>query len=86
LAATKTKTFASMANTIADGSKWTDSISHGEMLRAGFDERLEVDPAHLRFVFQGVRDADRSGKPYGQIPWRLGMLEPVDVSDGSASR
>ena len=35
-----------------------------------------VDPARLRFLFQGVSDDDRRGKPYGEIPWRLGLLEP----------
>jgi hypothetical protein len=75
LAATKDRSFASMANTRPIGGRWTDSISHGELLRAGYDERLEVDPARLRFLFQGVTDAARRGKSYGQIPWRLGMLE-----------
>ena len=37
---------------------------------------LEVDPADLRFLFQGVSDAARRGKPYGEIPWRLGLLTP----------
>jgi hypothetical protein len=27
-------------------------------------------------LFQGVRDADRRSKKYGDIPWRLGLLEP----------
>ncbi len=82
LAATKEKTFASMANTQPHGKRWTDSISHGELLRAGFDERLEVDPTNLRFLFQGVSDQARGGKPYGQIPWRLGMLQPVRSENG----
>ena len=77
LADTRDKSFASMANTQPEGERWTDCISHGELLRAGFDERLEVDPANLRFLFQGVADEERADKPYGQIPWRLGMLEPV---------
>jgi len=75
LAATKDNAFASMANTRPVGQKWTDSISHGELLRAGYDHRLEVDAADLRFLFQGVRDEDRANKPYGEIPWRLGILE-----------
>ena len=86
LADTKEKTFASMLNTQPQGERWTDCISHGELLRAGFDERLEVDPANLRFVFQGVADNERAGKPYGQIPWRLGMLESVSSGDGRISR
>ena len=77
LAATKAKSFASMANSRHPEPRWTDCISHGELLRAGRDQRLEVDPANLRFVFQGVLDKDRAGKPYGRIPWRLGLLEPA---------
>ena len=76
LAATKNQAFASMANTEHPSPQWTDNISHGELLRAGCDQRLEVDPANLRFLFQGVAKADRAGKPYGQIPWRLGLLTP----------
>ena len=77
LAATRDKSFASMANTRPMGERWTDSISHGELLRAGYDQHLEVDPAHLQFLFQGVRDEARTGKPYGKIPWRLGLLKPA---------
>jgi sugar lactone lactonase YvrE len=54
---------------------WTDNVSHGELLRAGFDEKLEVDPNNVRLLFQGVSDADRKGKKYGDIPWKLGVLE-----------
>jgi hypothetical protein len=46
-------------------------------LRIGRDEKLEVDPANLRFLFQGVLEKDHQGKPYGEIPWRLGLLEPA---------
>ncbi|MEA3400597.1 MAG: non-reducing end alpha-L-arabinofuranosidase family hydrolase [Armatimonadota bacterium] len=77
VAATKEKGFASMANTRPTGLRWTDCISHGELLRAGYDQRLEVDPVNLRFLFQGVSDQERAGKPYGEIPWRLGLLEPA---------
>ncbi|HYV29465.1 MAG TPA: non-reducing end alpha-L-arabinofuranosidase family hydrolase [Candidatus Eisenbacteria bacterium] len=75
LAATKDKPFASPANAHDAGQHWTDSFSHGELLRAGFDQNLEVDPATLRFLFQGVTDQAMAGKKYGEIPWRLGVLE-----------
>lgn len=75
LAASREQCFASMKNTRFRGPRWTDCISHGELIRAGYDQRLEVDPGNLRFVFQGVTDARRRGKKYGEIPWRLGMLE-----------
>src|SRR5262249_14428512 len=77
LAASKENPFASSKNTAHSGTHWTDSISHGELVRVGHDETLEVDPAKLQFLFQGVSDAARKGKPYGEIPWRLGILEPV---------
>jgi hypothetical protein len=34
-----------------------------------------VDPANVRFVFQGASDQEYRGQGYGGIPWRLGMLE-----------
>jgi len=75
LADTLEKPFAARENvTQPGGAEWTTSISHGELLRTGIDERLEVDPAHLRFLFQGVSDADYRQK-YGGIPWRLGILD-----------
>jgi hypothetical protein len=75
LADTKEKSFASMKNTQHIEPRWTDNISHGELLRDGYDQMFEVDPANLRFLFQGVSEKDRDGKPYGQIPWKLGLLE-----------
>jgi hypothetical protein len=77
LADTKDHAFASMANAQPTGARWTDCISHGELIRTGCDQQLEVDPADLRFLFQGVLDRDRAGKQYGEIPWRLGMLTPA---------
>ncbi len=76
LADTSEQPFASPVNVTDQGEHWTDSISHGEMLRAGYDERLEIDPANLRFLFQGALEEEMGGRPYGQIPWRLGLLEP----------
>ena len=74
LADTRDKAFASMANVTQPDPHWTDCVSHGELLRADYDQRLAVDPTDLRFLFQGVLDADRAGKDYGAIPWRLGLL------------
>ncbi|MEK7686200.1 MAG: non-reducing end alpha-L-arabinofuranosidase family hydrolase [Verrucomicrobiota bacterium] len=77
LADTREKPFASPINVRDTGLDWTDSFSHGELLRSGCNENLEIDPANLRFLFQGVSDQERSGKKYGEIPWRLGILETV---------
>ncbi len=77
LAAEKDKAFASMLNVEQRSGRWTDAISHGELLRTGCDERLEVNKESLQFLFQGVLDKDRVGKTYGQIPWKLGLLNPI---------
>ncbi len=77
LAAARDKPFASPVNAKDTGPHWTDSFSHGELIREGFDQTLTVDPNNLRFLFQGVKDEDMAGKKYGEIPWRLGMLTIV---------
>jgi hypothetical protein len=75
LAASQEKPFASSAN-VTQPFAWTASISHGELLRSSNDETLEVDPVHLRFVFQGASNEEYN-RAYGAIPWRLGLLEQV---------
>jgi len=76
VADTLQKPFADRVN--VRGGEWTDSFSHGEMLRDGYDERQVVDPRNLKFLFQGVSEKDRAGKKYGEIPWKLGLLELAD--------
>jgi len=56
---------------------WTDNVSHGELIRDGYDQTLTVRPGNLRFIFQGMRDEHKSGKGYGQFQWRIGMLRQV---------
>ncbi len=77
LADTLAKPFAAREN-VRQSAAWTASFSHGELLRAGVDERMEVDPAHLRFLFQGASEQDYRRSNYGGIPWRLGLLEQVE--------
>ena len=77
LADTLARPLASAGN-IVPAPEWTTNVSHGELLRAGVDERMEVDPAHLRFVYQGASDEEYRGKTYGGIPWRLGLLEQAE--------
>lgn len=81
VAATKDHAFASQANVTHPDPRWTESVSHIELIREGVDEHLEVDPNNLRVVFQGALNKDKAGKPYGQIPWRLGILEPAASRD-----
>lgn len=76
LADTMAKPFAAREN-VRQSPEWTASISHGELIRTGVDEHLEVDPDDLRFLFQGVSEAEYRGSIYNDIPWRLGILKLV---------
>ena len=76
--------FAGSANVTfpADQSPWTKHVSHGELLRAGEDEFMMLDPSHLRFLIQGWDGVTRvPGVPLGKFngyhetPWRLGLLQ-----------
>ncbi len=74
LADSRDKPFAGLSNVKQD-DPWTANISHGELLRSGADETLQIDPADVRMLFQGASDAEYRDNPYGKIPWRLGLLE-----------
>src|SRR5262245_51050846 len=72
---TMEKSFAAAEKNVRQEKPWTTNISHGELVRSGIDENMEIDPAHLKFVYQGAADDEYRGRNYGQIPWRLGLLE-----------
>jgi len=46
LADRRGKPFAAFSN-VEQAKEWTTNISHGELFRAGVDERMEVDPANV---------------------------------------
>jgi hypothetical protein len=68
----------------ADGSPlWSADISHGEMLRKANDETMTIDPAHLRFLYQGM-DRSTKEKNYGLLPYRLALLTAESTPKKSA--
>jgi endo-1,4-beta-xylanase len=74
LAASPENPFAGRANvTFEDAEGWTNDISHGELLRDGYDQTPTIDPANLRFLYQGVDPARTSGE-YFERPYQLGLL------------
>lgn len=58
--------------------RWTDNVSHGELIRDGVDQTLTIDPDNLRFIFQGMLEKDKRRKGYGDFNWRIGMLTPAE--------
>jgi len=79
LAATQGSPFAGAANVTFSGGAWTTDISHGEMIRAGYDQTLTINPCHLRYVYQG-RDPSVSTGSYSTLPWRLALLTQTNSS------
>lgn len=68
------KPFAGINNvTFEDGvAPWTRDISHGELIRDGYDETLTIDPENLQLLYQGRDPA--INRRYDQLPYRLGLL------------
>lgn len=64
--------FAGAANVSFTGTPWTTSISHGEMIRDGYDQSLTIDPHHVRYLYQGVDPTVSTS--YTFLPWQLGLL------------
>lgn len=71
LADTDANPFAGNNNVEWPSGKWADGISHGELVRSGYDERLTVDPCNLEFLYQGKTG---EGATYDLIPYKLGLL------------
>jgi hypothetical protein len=87
-ATTFEKPFAGINNVAFDDgvTPWTRDISHGELIRDGYDETLTIDPHNLQLLYQGRDPA--SGGRYELLPYRLGLLKlaaPMEVREGPES-
>lgn len=64
--------FAGNSNVEWPTGKWADGISHGELIRSGYDEKMTIDPCNLEFLYQGQAGTSNN---YNTIPYRLGVLK-----------
>ncbi len=65
--------FAGLNNVTFPKGQWTHQISHGEMVRAGWDETMELDACNMQFLYQGV-DLEGYKGEYNARPYKLGVL------------
>jgi endo-1,4-beta-xylanase len=72
LAAEEATPFARANNVAFNGTAWTKDISHGEMIRSGYDQNLAIDPCNIRYLYQGLDP--NAGGAYGDLPYRLALL------------
>lgn len=76
LADTEANPFARSNNVAFDGTAWTKSISHGEMIRDQVDQTMTISPCNWRYLYQGLDP--KAGGSYNSLPWRLGLLTQTD--------
>ncbi|CAE7000656.1 hypothetical protein PTNB85_08969 [Pyrenophora teres f. teres] len=80
LAATEANPFIGAANVqFASGRSWTESFSHGEIVRTLVDQTLTINPCSMRYLYQGLNPS-ASAISYSALPWTLGLLTQVGSS------
>lgn len=60
-----------------DGEIWTDMVSHGEVIRSGYNQFMEYEPKNCRWLIQGIRKSSLDA-PYPMLPWKLGIIEQIN--------
>lgn len=67
--------WASQRNLDFTADHWTDNVSHGDILKSGYNQKQEIkDINRVDFLIQGVITSEYTGKDYAQIPWELGII------------
>ncbi|MBP2629615.1 MAG: hypothetical protein H6Q70_243 [Firmicutes bacterium] len=65
--------WASQHNLKFNADHWTDNVSHGELLRAGTNQKLEISNINrVDFLIQGVVNGNYGD--YVKTPWDLGVI------------
>jgi hypothetical protein len=58
---------------VFNADHWTDQVSHGEIIRAGVDEKMEISSINCcEILIQGVVNGNYGD--YGNIPYDLGII------------
>ncbi|HEX9059589.1 MAG TPA: non-reducing end alpha-L-arabinofuranosidase family hydrolase [Clostridia bacterium] len=60
-------------NLVYDSDKWTTSVSHGQLLLAGYNQNLEINDINkCDFLIQGTTNLNGT---YQQLIWDLGVIK-----------
>ncbi|MFM9696931.1 non-reducing end alpha-L-arabinofuranosidase family hydrolase [Streptomyces europaeiscabiei] len=70
--ATEPSPCARSDNVTFSGPAWTRDFSHGELLRAGDDQTVPLNPCQSQFLYQGMHP--NAGGDRISLPWRMGLL------------
>ena len=54
--------------------KWTEEVSHGEMIRTGINQKLEYDASKPQFLMQSMLKEQHKGS-YEKLQWKLGIIK-----------
>jgi endo-1,4-beta-xylanase len=76
LADSQANPFASKDNVTFEGQAWSGQVSHGELIRDGYDQSLSISACDLTFLYQGIDPTvtQESVGGYNYLPYRLGLL------------
>ncbi len=66
--------FAGASNVDFLGDDWTVQVSNGELIRSGYDEKMEIDTCNLQFLYQGI-DSNIVVGDFDYPPRSLGILK-----------
>ena len=64
--------------------RWTDEVSHGELIRVGYDQQLVYDPQDTTFLIQGLLTDEHRGL-YPGLRWKLGLLQKESGHPGNST-
>jgi len=53
---------------------WTEMISHGEVIRSGYNQFMEYEPTNCRWLIQGLMKKELNVR-YELLPWKLGVIQ-----------
>jgi endo-1,4-beta-xylanase len=65
--------FAGERNVTFGATAWTADISHGELIRTGCDEKLEISTCKMQYLYQGCAPGFDTSN-YNKIPWKIALL------------